>query len=506
MHPVGSPERALEVAFNDRLFVASNNMLAPVSGIEQFGSLSTGHFAAGCKAAMAGCTTTIPEIRDSNGKFNLSLLNSDSNMQQMLNLGWEFFVIPYWVEDAVPEFPAMAQAALNSHHSIQAAVTEVEVAASIADCLENMPLDFRNWDDAVAAVAATGPPCLPYIKSVGKYVKYYGGGPGAPLVQFLANFAKEYGESLKLGEDFVVALGELSFPDVLKRNLHVITAYVTTQLTSTKVRDGVAKLLTVGDIDWLKGKSNQPQVDEAEKLLAACWGKVSLMISSGELPELKAQGLFGRACLRIVLHLTKKQKWGADATEFDKMSDIMEASEKEKQKLLLPGVASSSSAASSSQKAGGGALATIAEMSDPMWVALQLKPLFIGNYYTHKDHGTTAFKLISCDAKHGAVFQAHVPLLGFASGKLISAYAPDLKNWRDCKRVLQQASPPNVSDFYFGNCKHVHEQLVMSHAFLSLASICKDNEVAEKDLIFTIIHQECVQAGLSKKASSNFCR
>ena len=71
-------------------------------------------------------------------------------------------------------------------------------------------------------------------------------------MKFLASFAKEYGESLKLGEEFVVALAEVSFPDPLKRNLHVITALVTTQLTSTKVRDGVAKLLTVGDINWLK--------------------------------------------------------------------------------------------------------------------------------------------------------------------------------------------------------------------------------------------------------------
>ena len=62
----------------------------------------------------------------------------------------------------------MAQAALNSHDSIQAPVDDVEVAASIAEALESMDEPLRNWDDAIQAVAATGPPCLPHIKSVGK--------------------------------------------------------------------------------------------------------------------------------------------------------------------------------------------------------------------------------------------------------------------------------------------------------------------------------------------------
>ena len=109
MHPVGSAERALEVAFNDKLCVASNNMLAPVSGIERFCSLSTGHFAAGCKAAIAGCSATIREISDSNGKINLGLLKSDTNMGQMLSLGLEFFVIPHLgrrCQSGVPSYGA----------------------------------------------------------------------------------------------------------------------------------------------------------------------------------------------------------------------------------------------------------------------------------------------------------------------------------------------------------------------------------------------------------------
>jgi hypothetical protein len=247
MHPEG-PARAHELEVNIGLTDKSAGMLATVSGQERFLSVSTSHTAAFCKAANARCFTNVAGLADAAGRIDLNLLStSNANYSTMLNQGWTWFVVPYWLADAVPDFPQLAQQALNASHTVANHATEIEVAATIAGLIAKQGLNIC-WKTATAEAASTYPPCLNYIGAVALYVKCYGGGIGADLIHFLAVFAKQYGVSLSLGQEFMVSITELSLPSQLSDFIHLRTALMATQLTTPKVVDGIAKLITKSDI------------------------------------------------------------------------------------------------------------------------------------------------------------------------------------------------------------------------------------------------------------------
>ena len=68
-----------------------------------------------------------------------------------------------------------------------------------------------DYDKALAAAAASVPPCKDYIDKICTFVRLYGGGAGAPVIRYLDSFSKEFGESRKLGETFFTAIVELIF-------------------------------------------------------------------------------------------------------------------------------------------------------------------------------------------------------------------------------------------------------------------------------------------------------
>jgi len=62
----------VQVVANEKVISSSKGMLAVVTGNERALTLGTGHCAAFCKAANAGCSTTISFIATADGKINLA--------------------------------------------------------------------------------------------------------------------------------------------------------------------------------------------------------------------------------------------------------------------------------------------------------------------------------------------------------------------------------------------------------------------------------------------------
>ena len=71
----------------------SKGMLADVNGSERVLSVGTGHTAAFCRAANAGCKTNISSIKDNAGVIDLARLKRQPGFKQMLEIGWDWTVL-----------------------------------------------------------------------------------------------------------------------------------------------------------------------------------------------------------------------------------------------------------------------------------------------------------------------------------------------------------------------------------------------------------------------------
>ena len=234
-----------QVEANNKVIIASNGMLAPITGKERHLTLGTGHCTAFCKAANAGCRTPISYIQDAAGNINVPLLNMQRQYTNMLDKGWEFTQLPWQVEDAWPTSPDLLQRALNSTSEVHSSVTELEGAVTIAECLETGMSDH----DAVEAAASGNPLWEPYAKVLAYIAKRYGGGHQVPLLHKLDTFSKKHGENRRLGEEFLAAVvSSFKYPDpsiVLPR---IVDMLLTTNMVAPKVVDGVARCITKSDV------------------------------------------------------------------------------------------------------------------------------------------------------------------------------------------------------------------------------------------------------------------
>jgi hypothetical protein len=488
LHPIG-PARDNEIEKNKKLVERSAGMLAPVTGSERVASVGNSHCAAFCKAAIARCFTNITCIADAAGRIDLNLLaSSNSNFATMLGVGWQWFVVPYWIGDEVPGFPHLAQQALNASHAMTNQATEIEVAASIAEVVDSQGPAI-DWKAAIAMAASTQPPCVDYIATVGLYVKQYGGGPKAQLIHFLAGFAKEYTESLKLGQEFMKAITEMIMVSNKSTFIHLRTAILATQLSASKKADGIAKLLTKADLNTLRAKPMQAKVEQVENMLDAAWHELQGL--AGTHSEGETFKLYGMLCIRLVLKMTKKEKLGCDTTEYDSFDDILAVFHHEKTNNGSSGPVSSSSSST------GDAPATIGDASNPLWIAMQkmLKPMVAGNmYHNNKDHPNMVFKLTKLDIT-GASFLEHNVLKPDAQP--VHCKLEELNKWIDHKGKLHKL----VDNSLFSTCKSDLIQLELDKClvFTELCKLAADNEVGSCDLMYTLNPSELLAGRAFKK-------
>ena len=330
------PMKGEQIAFNEKLIAASNGMLAPLCGRESVMSVGTGHYTAWCRAVKHGCRTPIKSLGNIDGILLADRFRKkDGRMGKCLDSGYVWRKFPWQSGIAWHELPDLCQRALNSSHGVSSRSTELEVMVTIAG-LEKDRTDGVDdakssgggasskkptFADIVDAVALSAPPCIGYIKKVGSLATIVGGGASAPMLMFLDRFAKNYGENLALGEEFVTALVDMEVSKVEKM-VCTRVAMMACNLVSPKVQDGIAKLLTKSDVDKLKGKAVLEKALLTEQRLLYAWKLAHENVRSGYISEAQLDDIVGQFYVRSMLILLDKQKFGPEKVEYKDMDHV----------------------------------------------------------------------------------------------------------------------------------------------------------------------------------------
>ena len=169
-------KRAEQMSFNEKLVSSANGLMSPVSGTERFMTLSSSHTCQFIKSLIAGCKTNQKEVGDSTGHLSLHMWRHDSQLQTMAQQGWEWVVLPSYLEDAYPMLAALIQSSLNLANEVFECQSELELACSVAEAAtfkiqNSVPF---NWED-VAVATCNGGQIKSYAKHIGRFVKLYSG-------------------------------------------------------------------------------------------------------------------------------------------------------------------------------------------------------------------------------------------------------------------------------------------------------------------------------------------
>ena len=322
LFPIGSAHRAEQMQKNLDLIKRSHGLLAPMSGEERFLTVGTGHTCGFCRAANHGCKTSEAKLQDTNGCLNAAALkHGDDEMTAMLDEGWDFEIIPWSCECAWPKLAKCAEKALNASNSVPSLPSELEVGCNIAEFAQQMGPD-ADWNACAAAAAATMPPCVAYIDTIKDLARIYGGGPSMPTLRFLHEFAGSFAENVRLGGVFLEAVIKASFPNKTRMYVLLKAALIATNLTSQKLEDDLAKLLTKSDVQRLCSKSLTASVNKAEDMFEEAAMLVSKFRSDNKLTRDSEVDIVGRFWIRTVLHITLKEKQGFESRRFKDFGEI----------------------------------------------------------------------------------------------------------------------------------------------------------------------------------------
>ena len=442
------PLRSVQVDFNDRLVRLSDGMLAPVNGSERFLSVSCGHTASFCKAALASCKTPQKTVADSAGRLNSQTLSqNDPAMKAMLEKGWSWTVVPWQCEATWPTLPDIAQRALNASNNAASQASELEVAASIAEfaAVHQQMHGQVDWGKCAAEATSGLPPCIDYVSTIVIYVRLYAGGDGAPMVKYLDDFAKKYSGYKRLGEEFMKAVAETSFgPSRLMP--HLRTAFIATNLISPKVVDGVAKLLVKSDVERLKAKDKTDIVNSVESDFAAAWAIAEGLWNSDGATRDRLYPVIGRFHCRAVLLLTGKGKLGFESKEYKSMAEVRdlfigevtqavpnvdidhEWFKKQARDIAKSSVAPAAPASSR--------LTTIQDLQDAEWQAREAG-VVVGRMYFEKGVGPSSgiYKLVSITAEGCTLEEYTVTKTSTITARV--AMDQFLKKWGEYKGQVQ---------------------------------------------------------------------
>ena len=396
------PKHSDQLEFNRKLVAMSSEMLAPINGSERFLSLGNGHTAQFAKAAGAQCRTPQASM-STDGYLNVQhLTKDDHSLKIMLEEGWTWTILPWQAEEVWPALPDLVQRSLNASNSIASQASELETACAVAEFAQMQANagGTVDWEKAIEAACASMPPCANYIQTIGAYVKLYSGGGHAPMIHYLDEFAKAFGENRRLGEEFLQAVTEAKFGSASKLYPHIRTGLLAANLVSPKIVDGLARLLVKSDVERLKAKANAAAVDFAENSLAEGWTEAMRLVDDKHVTLEKAYQALGRFHSRTILRLTGKAKLGFEKKEFKTQDDIQRAFIEDLSKFAPAGIAVCTMWASNASQAKPGepttqssnqpaeqGVAKMSDLTDPSWVARNAG-FIVGKIYYERSVGS----------------------------------------------------------------------------------------------------------------------
>ena len=377
---------------NRSLIERSGGLLAPLNGTERFCTMGTGHTAAFCKLAavpMGGKTSEKSLQTKGSDNIDLQRLCSNAHMNTMIHTGWAWKVVYSIVDETFPKFAEVAQRALNTRNHVSSVVSELETCMTLAACAGDP--GFQALDDwralAVENVVSLCIPCAGYASCLLAFIEKYGGGPQAPMIEFIDNVAKQFGCNATMGESYWKALTYTEFSNKVSKFPLVRLSFLLANVSSDKIEDGVARLLSKSDLTKVASKSKAAAVKEAEELLQDALDIAEATSSNDALVQ-----PLGQLFVRVGLKLSGKEKSGRERKEHS-FPDI--------QKAFLAGVGSclkqvvkfekwsidkasapQQSAITAAPKAKA-VMATLSDHSNPEWVASEAG-FKVGGYVVEK--------------------------------------------------------------------------------------------------------------------------
>jgi hypothetical protein len=234
-------------------------------------------------------------------------------------------------------------------------------------------------------------------------------------------------------------------------------------------------------------------------MLDLAWHELSELAKSKVVTELESSKLYGLLCIRLILFITNKAKWGQDKTEYSSLDAIFEVYKAGKDKLLNK---ASSTATSTSPSSSAGSVADNGPSSTAnaclLLIALQRQkiPKVVGHMRFNNTEGRyQIFKLMKLDI-NGAEFLEH-KAWDHTGNRKVTCKLNELNKWVEYKGKLQTLV--DLSHCLPCINKQVQRELSRCNAFIELCALGKANDPVTGDLLFTTNPDEIVAGRAYKK-------
>ena len=375
--------RAVYMNKNKKLIARSKGLLAELNESERYASLGCGHTVAFCKTAGVGGITSEKVLMKSKTDHTIDVqkLSKNANFATMINVGWDWDVVPACVDEEFPAFAEIAQKALNTSNHTNTEVGELETCMILAGAASDPGIrEEEDWKAACVEYARSlSVPCGPYCDHILNFVVDFGGGQNAPFITFMDAVAKEFGCNVTLGSSFWKALATLDFPSPTSKFPLIRIALALANMTSDKIKDGVARLLLDTDLAKFKAKAKLPMVEESEDALMDA---MAITESLGGMEKMLQP--LGRFFVRVGLKASNKEKLGREGQEYslNEMKQLFLDGVKEIEgkaisfpkwsvtaadKVAVPPIADAADKVATAPRCSD--LASFSDHQDPIWIA-----------------------------------------------------------------------------------------------------------------------------------------
>jgi len=311
-------KRSLQFDANRKMVANSGGHVAPVAGHERYISVGTSHFSQFCKGALAGVKTPIAALQDANGCLQKSTLEkNDEFFSSLLNDGWSWLVFPPESDETWPELANTLQFALNAGNNLYTPKSEMECFMDICSMASSIGAKtLEEYKEIAAKVGMAMPECHGYLVKIAELARMFPHGDTTP--KELHEFANQYGESRKLGEEFITAVTDAAFfggrphPNLRK-------ACLATNLISSKVVDGISRLLVKSDVAKV---TKLKECEATEKSIADLEDSLAHLLKLKKLSPQTVGNIKFRFMTRLITNICGKGKQSFDARDFTSIAEI----------------------------------------------------------------------------------------------------------------------------------------------------------------------------------------
>jgi len=352
-----------------------------------------------------------------------------------------------------------------------------------------------EYHEIAKRVSTAMPECHGCLHKLAEFARMFP--PGDPSPKELHEFANNFGESRKLGEEFVSAVTDVTFLGG-KPCRNIRKAFFAANLVSTKLVDGISRLLVKSDVN--KVPKMGKECDAMEKIVADLEEHLAHLLKLRKLSPEKARDIKFRFMIRLTTHMCGKGKLSFDARDFESFNEIQLAclnelqdtlGDKSKEPEKLKEKWDVKEADSKAETAAEVAVDAL-RIDDPKRVAFEHGGFKIGCVVVEKK-GDQKLPFEIKDIKADGIVNLHQHKLAEEQASLNVAVEVGIlvQEWRVVKGGVKQFSiPKNITKSWgFSGCfPHAYAQ---AKAFAALSEAENKSEKSYRDkLLFCVAPRE----------------